>query len=342
MLVATEEQVRRSSNWAVICLALGAVVLVVGAVTAFMIAGARRMETRRAADIGQLRQDATSLFNHGEFPQAEAVARRLLEHLPDDPEVHLLLAETLIGQERYEAAYEHATAAVELKGDVEESHFFAGVLASRIGRWEQAHHHHAQAARLNGRTAKYPLHDATALVKLGRFDEAQAQALRALQIDAALPQAHFILAQIADERRDIEAALAALHKALTVMERDDPQRLDYMVYITQLLRRAGRAAEAVNLLTGLPPAQQLDERVVGELAKGYVAIDQPRRAAAVWAELHALEPRNARAAAETGLCLIRAGDSAQARRYLGYARAVDPRHPTVVSLARALESSREP
>ena len=288
------------------------------------------------AQIEEYRRDAVQFFDHGQFDEARARVEKILERSPDDLNAHLLMAEVLTGLKQYEGAYDHARTAVEMDRDNEERQFFAGVLAARIERWEQAVGHHTRAAQLNPHAAKYPLHIATSLLRMNRLDEARAQALRAQRIDGSLAESYLLLAQIADARDELPAALDALNQGLGAISATNPKWLDCMVYKSQLLRRTGAPAEAANLLTGLTPRQQQEERIVAELSTCYLALDEIGKAAAVWAELFALDPRNARAAAEAGLCLARTGETSQARRYLSYARAIDPRHPTVEVLATAL------
>jgi Flp pilus assembly protein TadD len=91
----------------------------------------------------------------------------------------------------------------------------------------------------------------------------------------------------------------------------------------------------------LRPWQEEREDVVAELAQSYLAMGQPQKAAAAWAELFALQPLSAKAAAEAGLCLARAGDTKEARRYLDRARAVDPKHPSVTALSATLHDTKD-
>lgn len=293
-----------------------------------------------AAELERLRVDAAAAFNHGQFQQAQALVQQLLDHRPDDTDAHLLMAEVLLGQERTGQAYEHIAAALKLDPDQEEAQFFAGVVASRIDRWKDAARHHAKAAALNSKSAKHPLHLGIALLNLNRADEAQLQALRAQQLDGSAPEVYLLLAQIADRRSKPDMAIDMLDKATALMRSDDLRRLDYTLYKSQLLRRTARPEQAINLLTALDPRDQQQERTINELAQNYLLLGQPGKAAACWAELFALQPGSARAAAEAGLCMLRAGEDRQAQRYLGYAQALDPRHHTVAALAKAVASAR--
>jgi tetratricopeptide (TPR) repeat protein len=141
---------------------------------------------------------------------------------------------------------------------------------------------------------------------------------------------------VADHRGQLDAALSSLEKALPLLAPSDEKRAKYILYKAQLLRRSGRQAEAINLLTALPEPQQHTEAVTEELASSFLERSEPARAATAWAKLFAVSPTNARAAAEAGLCLVQAGDLRQARRYLSWARNVDPRHARVGDLSAML------
>jgi Tfp pilus assembly protein PilF len=69
---------------------------------------------------------------------------------------------------------------------------------------------------------------------------------------------------------------------------------------------------------------------------------EPAKAAIAWTDAFTANPQNARAAAEAGLCFIRAGDRQHAEQYLGLAKRLDANNPTVRALNKALQAPPTP
>lgn len=274
-----------------------------------------------------------------QLPEARLILDRLLERYPDEARPHMLQAKLLMAEGDFEGAYEHADRSVEIDGEDAEAQFLTALLAEANREFEKGREHYAAASVVDPENAKYPMYLAQSLMRLNELDEARIQLLRAQRLDATLHQTYGMHAEIAARRGKLEMAIEQVNKALEHVEESSSHHVAYTLQKAELLRRANRPEAAQTLLQELPPGNQQEQRVVEQLAAGYMMMNQPERAAGAWAELFALEPTNTRAAAEAGMALLRAGKPQQARQYHEMARQLSTSHHMVVALEEALQSA---
>lgn len=293
-------------------------------------------------DARQALLDARQYLTHQEPGKAEALLNEVLAHDPRDPEAHNTLGEIRLSQGRGIEAYDHFRASLEADPSNADKHFLAGVVATKLGKADESLAHHRRAVELSPQIPKYHLYLGTALLAAGQIGEAQAQAEQARQLDPSVAETYLLIAGVAEQSKDFNRAIAAIDQGVGLLSPPDPRLVRYTIYKASLLRISDRPAQALNLLHELPAPDDQIEDLSAEMAQCYLLLGQPGKAAAAWMELFTHRPHNARAAAEVGLCLLRAGDPRQAARYLGLARAADPAHPSVRILEASLSQATKP
>jgi len=328
-----------------IALTIGATLVFAGLWFAFYQPADSDSSARNAQQVRQELEKAHNAALHyiksDKIPQAVTILEAVLEDHPDDANAHVLMAQALIAQKKKQQAYEHVTQALALEPSDANAEFLAGRLAQDIGNLDKARYHFTQASTIDAGNAKYPLYLASALVQMDNLDEAQVQLLRVLRLDGSLHVAYSMLAEIAARRGKIDMAIDHVNKALEQLPPTDPKTVTYTLQKSQLLRRANDPDAALSVLMQLSDSAHRRMDVTEHIADSYLMKNEPGKAAIIWTDLFNADSTNARAAAEAGLCFLRAGDERHARQYLGLAQRIDASHPTVQALEQALAAKTD-
>ena len=301
--------------------------------------GGQTSNTRDAEtieDLEKARYAARHYLRAAETPKARRIVERLLEQYPNDAEGRVLMAKVFMAEGKAEPAYEQFQRSLEIDGRRHEVQFNAGLLAAELDKLRQARQHYNQAVVLDPGNAKYRMYLAQLLMKLDDLDAAQMQLLRARSLDGSLVHVYGMLGEIAARRGKLNMAIDQVNKALERIEDNEPRRVTYLLLKAQFLRRHNKPEAALRVLHEVPPKRQREPRVAEHWAATYLMMSEPAKAAIVWGDLFSIDPTNANAAAEAGLCFLRAGDRESARRYLGLARRADAKHMKVEALQEAL------
>jgi len=300
-------------------------------------------QTRR--EVQRRHEEIDEHMSRANFPGVRLLAMELIDDYPGDPQAYVYLAQAAMGQKQWQVAYDAAQQAVQRDPELHEIHFLAGVLAEKLDKNEAAASHYLQAMEVNDSAAKYPLYLANLYLRTNQLDEAQLYALRVLRLDPSIPQAYALLARIAGRQGKIDMALDQINRAIKLAPADSKDRYAYTLQRVRLLRRAGvpEREEALNALLALPEAYRTQRReVTEELAQTYLSLERPGDAAEVWSAWVERHPGDAAASAETGLALLRAGETQTARDYLELAQRIKPHDPKVQALAKALADHADP
>lgn len=333
----------KKASWMLIGLAGLVVVAAAGMIGYALISeGGPGQPTVDDKTLEEAHQAAEHYIRKGEPANARTILEKLLEKHPDDPMGHELMGEALIALRETAEAREHIERAVELNPSRPDLRLLAGIFAEKSGELDRAEQHYARAASLAPGQAKYRMYLAQVMLRKNELGRAQMQLLKARELDSSLPQIHGMLGQIAARRGNLNVGLEQVEKAIEAAEEGSSNWVSFMAMKAQYLRRANKPQAALDVLRELPPEEQQKEEVVAHFAYTYMQMGEPEKAGAVWAELFSLKPDSARAAAEAGLCFVRAGAVDQAQRYLGLAERVGGQtHPKVRALKTAIQRERE-
>jgi arylsulfatase A-like enzyme/Flp pilus assembly protein TadD len=143
-----------------------------------------------------------------------------------------------------------------------------------------------------------------------------------------MPAAYLQLAFLERARGDLDAAVLALRRAVTLR----PHDAESVALLGSYLNEAGRSREAASLLEPLVRSPQADIDVLTAYGMALAALGRHQDALAPFAAARAADPSNAMALVNTGTVYLMSGDAAQARRWFEDALRIDP------DLARAHNS----
>lgn len=272
--------------------------------------------------------------------KARVIINKMIEDYPQAPQSHLLHGQVLIYDGKLAEAYAALARSLELDPAQAEAHQTAGIIAEQIGEADKARYHYTRATALSPKDPRYPLYLGQLLLKQNQLDEAQMQVLKAVQLDAKLVAGYALLAEIAARKGKWDMAIDHATRAIDQSDVDDPKRLRYVLLKAQYLRRNAQPEIAVEMLHRLPLDQQLTAEVTPHIADGYLMMSRPADAAKAWGDLFYSDTTNARAAAESGMCWLRAGELSKARQMRDLAARVNAGEPLIKALDEAMMKAR--
>lgn len=256
-----------------------------------------------------------------------------LERFPNDQSMRLTYAEALMGLERFADAYEQYDRAVALGADRAEYRFAAGMAAWKADLYDQAEAQWLKARELDKSNPQYPLFLAQLQRKLGRPGDARANLVIASALDPNLALAWGSLAAIALDENHTGPALQHVEKAVRL----DPTNPLWRVLQSKVLRRENRPGEALSIISALPEGERLTNlAVIDELAAVHGMLGDPASAAEGYIRAAEGSPENAEFAYQAALWLQRAGDNDRASAYAKRAGMLGK--PEGKTLAKTLES----
>jgi len=141
------------------------------------------VKTGESADIIQLFEAGKTAQEFGNYVEAEAIWRSVLELSPNNAEAYSNLGDALAAQERLEAATDAYRQAIQLNPSLAEAHTGLGFALLGRGQFEEAQASFAQAAEINHRNAETHDNLGQILQSQGRLEEAIREYQLAIQLD---------------------------------------------------------------------------------------------------------------------------------------------------------------
>jgi choline-sulfatase len=227
-------------------------------------------------------------------------------------------AQTAVAEERWSEGAAILERLVERKPDLLDGWFFLATCQEKLGRAEETLAAYRRALELADGAPEYAFYVARQLYRMGHFDEAAKHAELMLAGDPDSRDAHEMLAALALQRGDLDAALAQSRRAGRASE---AFRRD----LGKALAESGRTAEAVEMLQG--SGQATDPATLNTLALTLTDAGRHAEAAEVLGRVLAAHPENARTRELLGMVSLRMGQPQQARVHLERALSIDPRLP---------------
>ncbi len=236
----------------------------------------------------------------GNMVEAEAIAIRLSrlapEHFaPDDRLGRICVGQALAfranGREAeaaqaFSEAHDHYKQAVRKAPGIPGLQQSAGEIAQLAGRLDDAMDHFKAAGELSPEDPAPPLYIAQLLVAGGSPEKARPWVERVLAIVPGQPHALATRAVLEMDLGNAPEAFEAIDSARSAL----PADLGIRVIEARLYRQHGEPERALELLLSLPPQQQGDEGVAGELAVNWGSIGRHDRSAETWALCFASMP----------------------------------------------------
>lgn len=283
-----------------------------------------------------------TLIDGQRYHEAEVVAAKLVQRAPMSWEVAELSARIAAAQGVAAMERGEEFAALGFRDVAAAEYIRAALIANDAALWQAAGvaasitenrsgaiDAFRRAAALDPTLLQPPLFEAQlhlAMEDLARAEEAIARA-------AALnPEEPFVLAtqaEVARQRGDADEALRLVRAA----RRNAGDQPTFRATEARLLRQLGRPRDAVELLLALDDqAGAGDPAVVEELAQGWLALDEPARAAQTWEALLRRSSRHWRSGVRAADAWLRAGDVVRADAVLSEVEFVAQPHPEISAM----------
>lgn len=245
---------------------------------------------------------------------AAATLNEGVKRFPNDQRLRFALAEALLGVGDFAGAYEQYDRGIALGEDRAEYRFAAGMAASQAKLLDQAEAQWLKARELDRSNPQYPLFLAQLQRKLGRNADARTNLVVATKLDPNLAVAWGTLAAIALDENHLDSALQHADKALKL----DPGNNLWRVVKAQVLRRDNKPREALDVLNTIPEFERLTDRAAMEQsALCHGLLGQPADAASMYVKALESAPEDADLAFQAAVWLER---DRQNERALTYAK----------------------
>ena len=138
---------------------------------------------QESADINQLFKAGNTAQEFGNYVEAEAIWRNVLELSPNNADAYSNLGDALSAQGQLAAATDAYRQAIQLNPDLADAYTGLGFALLGQGKFEQAQESFDQAADINHRQAETHDHLGQILQSQGRLEEAIREYQLAIQLD---------------------------------------------------------------------------------------------------------------------------------------------------------------
>jgi tetratricopeptide (TPR) repeat protein len=197
------------------------------------------LESIVASDPGVIDAHVTlgTLYSQlGRYEEAIATYEEALGYKPGDLSLVLLTVSANVKLTRFERALQVITDFEDLLPEDPRLYFTRGNIHRYLGHTEAAVGDYRRSVAINGDAAPAWAALSGALVQARRFDEARTAVDRALDIDAAVPDANFVLGQLLQRDGDLQGAEAAYLRELE----NSPDHLRSAYNLSIVYRELGR------------------------------------------------------------------------------------------------------
>lgn len=267
--------------------------------------GAQGQATARgAAAIAAILDAARRYVAQEEFPKARLILDTAVMEHPENQELRIALAETLLRTNELAESYEHYLAALAIGPRDAGLEFIAGTLASRLNRPGRAVEHYSAAQAADPSRPEYPLYLAQVQVKLNDDAAAKASLLRVVRLDESNATAWGTLADIMLRENALTLARQHIDKARAL----EPRVSAWKITEARLLKREGEPEKALLLLQSLDDSEKRLKPVLTLRAECLGLLSRPADAAAMYREASDAQPADAELAYAAAEWLDRAGE----------------------------------
>ena len=243
-----------------------------------------------------------------QFGQATTVLEHAAGQYPGDQELQLALGDLYMMQKMYEQAYGRYVTGIEIGPSTAGAEFTAGTLANMLDRIELAEMHYSSAMRLDAKNPDTPMYLAAIHLKMNRLSDAKKNLAIAGKLAPDRAQVYAMRSAIAMRENKVSIALEQIRRARAI----EPNHAGWLIEEAKVLKRSGKAEEAVGLLVSLPEDQLAVIETASVLAECYGMLGRPGDAASRLMDVAQKHPEDGMLAFEVALWLERAGERASA------------------------------
>jgi tetratricopeptide (TPR) repeat protein len=285
-----------------------------------------------AEAIAAILSSARTYAEQQELGKSQAILDAAVAEHPDDQELRIALAETLLRRKQFGPAYDQYVRALEIGPREPKVEFVAGTLASQTGRPERAAEHYKAAQAADPGNAQYPLYLAQVQIKQNQLEDAKLSLLLSVRLDARNAVTWGTLADIFLRQNKLDMAIQNVQEARKLQ----PEVTAWKLIEARAKNRKGDAGGALLILSTLDRSEQRSGPVLLLMSECYGRLQRPADAAKLYADASDAQPTNAEFAYETAVWFDRAGDKDAALEYA--ARAAKLGHGGAADLLARLRS----
>ena len=272
---------------------------------------------------------ARRLMTSSQWPEAATILRRAAMQYPDQQEVRVALAESLIALDKPADSYEQYEKALAIGPRDPGLEFAAGQVASKAGLTARAEEHFEMAQTADPKNPAIPLMLGMVQRKLGKLETAKANLLRAANLNPESAYAWGTLADIALGENHLDLCLQHIDRARKLQ----PESKEWRLIEARALKRKGDPTGALRRLTSLDASQKREAPVARLIAECFSMLGRHAEAASALAEAFSADSVNADLAYETAAAFDRAGNRTRALEFATQAQILGSK-PAATLLAK--------
>lgn len=271
--------------------------------------------------------DAAQVYvRQGQYANAGIILDRALTKFPQDQQLHIMLTGVLVAQKKNVEALEHMEKAIEIGPSSAGLYYETGVVANTAGKTERAAELFNLAQLKDPKDPRFPFNLAMIQIKQGNDAAAQASLVRAVKLKDDFAEAWGTLAELALKNNEVSLAMQHIERARAVQA----EAARWRVIKAKILKRENKPAEAIDLLQGLSPEEQVKSGALPTLADSFGMLHRPLAAARAYANAALWSNKDPELFYQAAIWFDRGGDHLTARDNARYA--VDLGHPKAQAL----------
>ncbi len=189
---------------------------------------------------------ASLLYENGEFEKAADAFRKLVEQSPEDPMLHLALAETLAKEEgKHEEAIEHIEKAIELEPQSTRGHLLRAQLEAARDNLDAAFESLDAALKIDPADITALLLRSEMRLYKGDYTAAREDVEKAMNARPGLVVGYLLRSRISAAEKKFDEAI----RDMKTLIQSDPNNSDYQLQLAYYYNADERPRKAIELLT---------------------------------------------------------------------------------------------
>ena len=266
---------------------------------------------QNAAVVDALLDAARDYVQQGDLTKAEIILAQAVREHPEDQQLRIAYAETLLMSDQLDASYHQHTEALRIGPRDADLEFIAGTLAHRMGELGLAEAHFTAAQSADPNQPVYGLVLAQVQLAQGEYDKAAAALIRVRPLDPYNATIYGTLAEIYLRLNKTDVSLEQIAHA----RRLEPNKTVWKVIQARGLKRTGDARRALLILNSLPAADRDSRPILRNRAECYGMLSRPIDAARMYGSASDALPDDAEFALEAAIWFDRAARPDEAITY---------------------------
>jgi tetratricopeptide (TPR) repeat protein len=243
--------------------------------------------------------------------KAEIVLSAGVREHPDDQQMRIAYAETLMMSDQLDSAFYEYTEALRIGPRDADLEFVAGTIASKLGEVALAEAHFTAARNKDPTEPSYGMFLAQVQLQQHKYDDAIVSLIQVRPLDPDNAMIYGTLAEIYTKKNDVNLALNQIRIAREL----EPQRSAWKIVEARLFKRHGEPEKALLLFNSLSDAERDSQPILRNRAECFGMLKRPEMAASMYQSQADAHPDDADLAFEAAVWSDKAGQHDLAIRY---------------------------